>query len=337
MLASWFASIFFAVQFFQQQVKGRATRLELCSIALLGVLFLPFAEAFFRGQVQMLLTALWGGAVLLYASGKKAWAGVLLALTCAFKPQLAIFLLWGILRRERRFTSAFVVTSGVIVAASLLRFSLQAHLDYLSVLRVLSRHGEALAANQSLLGALNRLFRNGDAATWSYTAYPPYRAGIYLASSAFSVACLLIGLLLPWRARWANTTADFLFFGCLSVLLSPIAWEHHYGYFFFPIVALLAQAESLPSLTYKVLSAALLALSNRLPLLDGFITGPASVLGDYLFLSGLGTLALFAFYAHRFHAVQSSLLRKHSAPSEHLLHDPPSSRLGVEDSAPALV
>ena len=291
MLTCWLASIGTGVLLFRQQSGGRATPREMGCIALLGFLFLPFAEAFFRGQVQMLLTALWGVAVLLFARGRRGYAGVLLALTCAFKPQLAVFLLWGVLRRERRFTLALAATAAAIGVASLLRFGLQAHLDYLAVLRTLSRHGEALAANQSFLGALNRLFHNGDALTWSDTAYPPYRAGLYIGSSLLTLLCLAAGLLLPRRAGWSNTTADFVFFGCVSVLLSPIAWEHHYGYFFGAAVLLLAQAERLSSASWLVLCAALLALSNRLPLLDGLVGGVPSLLGDYLLFSGLALLA----------------------------------------------
>ena len=113
-------------------------------------------------------------------------------------------------------------------------------------------------------------------------------------STAFSAAGILAGLLLPWRNGWAATTADFLFFGCISVVISPIAWEHHYGYFFFLLVYLLARAECLSSLRWMVLAVCTLAMANRLPPLDHRLQGPASLVGGYLFYAGLAVLALLA-------------------------------------------
>ena len=288
----WLGSITTAILFYKQQKSGLASAWELAAVAVLALLFLPFAEAFYRGQVQMLLTLLWGLAALCYGNGKRVTAGALLAMTCAFKPQLAFFLLWGASRREWRFTAAFAATTGVLLAGSLAHFGLQSHLDYLRVLAYLGRHGEALAANQSMNGLLNRLLANGESSVWNATAYPPFHAGVYVASTAFSIACLLAGLVLPRMFRWGRSSADLLLFGCVSVLMSPIAWEHHYSYFFLAIVYLLAQAETLAPLAWCALVIALLALSNRWPWLDVLNTGRLSLAGDYLFFGALVVLGL---------------------------------------------
>jgi hypothetical protein len=293
LLVSWLGTLAAAVWFYREQ-RGSITVLEAASIVLLGVLFLPIAEALYRGQAQLGLTFLWGLSAILFGRGRRDWAGFVLAITCAFKPQLALFLLWGALRKEWRFTGAFAATTGLIGLCSLAHFGVQNNLDYFSVLGYLSRHGEALWANQSVNGILNRLLRNGDPMSWNPTVYPPYRASIYLASTAFSAAGILAGLLLPWRNGWAATTADFLFFGCISVVISPIAWEHHYGYFFFLLVYLFARAERLSRLRWAVLAACTLAMANRLPPLDHRLQGAASLVGGYLFYAGLAALALLA-------------------------------------------
>jgi len=293
LLASWLGTILLAVVFFRD-LRGRITALEAAAIAVLGLLFLPFAEAIFRGQVQLLLTFLWGLAALLWHRERPGWAGFVLALTCAFKPQLALFLLWGALRKQWRFTGVFAATTAVITALSIAHFGLQNNLDYLPVLTYLSHHGEALWANQSMNGLLNRLLRNGDPHSWNPTVYPPFRPAIYFASTAFTALGVLLGLILPWRARWAATTADFLFFGCISVIVSPIAWEHHYGAFFFLLVFLLARAERLTKARWLTLIACTLLLSNRLPPLDKFMSGPSALLGAYLFYAGLVMLVLLA-------------------------------------------
>jgi hypothetical protein len=293
LLASWLGTLAAAVWFYREQ-RGSITTLEAASIVLLGVLFLPIAEALYRGQAQLGLTFLWGLSAIQWSRDRRGWAGFILAITCAFKPQLALFLLWGALRKEWRFTAVFAATIALIACCSLAHFGVQNNLDYFSVLSYLSRHGEALWANQSVNGILNRLLRNGDPMSWNPTVYPPYRAGIYLLSTAFSAAGIVVGLLLPWRSGWAATTADFLFFGCISVVISPIAWEHHYGYFFFLLVYLLARVEQLTRVRWMVLAVCTLAMANRLPPLDHRLEGPASLVGGYLFYAGLALLALLA-------------------------------------------
>ena len=293
LLFSWVGTLVVAVFFFRS-VRGGLTSTEFVSIVLLGILFLPLAEALYRGQIQMLLTFLWGLAALLWQRERRGWAGFILALTCAFKPQLALFLLWGLLRKEWRFTGIFAGTLAAITAGSIARFGLQNNLDYLSVLSFLSRHGEALWANQSVNGLLNRLLRNGDPLSWSGTVYPPYRTSIYVLSTAFTLLGTGTGLLLPRLQRWAGTTADFLFFGGISVVISPIAWEHHYGAFFVLLIFLLARAERLTRLHWGLLVACTLAMSNRLPPLDRHMAGPTALVGCYLFFSAIAVLLLLA-------------------------------------------
>jgi hypothetical protein len=298
LLLAWAGCIVLGVVFYRTQ-RPSSTAIELAVVAVLGILFLPFAEALLRGQVQILLTFLWELSALLWVCRKKGSAGFVLALTCMFKPQLAIFLLWGVLRREWRFTVAFVITCSVLLACSITRFGITNHLDYLPVLSYLSRHGEALWANQSMNGLLNRLLRNGDPVSWSYTVYPPYKPVIYIMSSCFSAVLVIAGLSVPWFFGWARTIADFLLFGCVAVLMSPIAWEHHYGYFFFPAVFLLAAANRLPTHIWLVLCACVLAIANRWPPLDHRQRGLISLAGDYLFFAGIAICCLLCAYASK--------------------------------------
>jgi hypothetical protein len=304
LLLAWAGSIALGVLFYRSQ-RANVDVVELAAVAVLGILFLPFAEALYRGQVQILLTFLWELSALLWIWRMKGLSGLVLALTCIFKPQLAIFLLWGVLRREWRFTAAFVITCGALLALSIARFGITNHVDYLPVLSYLSRHGEALWANQSMNGLLNRLLRNGDPVSWSYTVYPPYNPAVYIASTCFSVLLVVVGLLLPWCLGWTRTIADFLLFGCIAVLISPISWEHHYGYFFLPVVLLLTGADRLPIRTWIVLCACVLAMANRWPPLDHRQRGIESLAGDYLYYAGIVVCGLLCLHTLRV-AVQPS-------------------------------
>src|SRR5205807_5228731 len=127
-----------------------------------------------------------------------------------------------ILRKQWRFTAVFACTLLLIALASVVHFGLRNNLDYLAVLSYLSRHGEALWANQSINGLLNRILHNGDSMSWNPRVYPPYRAAVYLGTTISSALILLTAFVLPWRQRWHATTADFLFFGCACALASPI-------------------------------------------------------------------------------------------------------------------
>jgi hypothetical protein len=312
LVIAWIAAIVVAVILYR--IRRRDARwLELVCVAVLGILFLPFAEALYRGQVQIALTLLWGVSILLWERQQTTACGFVLAITCMFKPQLAVFLLWGALRREWRFTVAFAATAVAVLVCSIAHFGWQNHVDYLSVLSYLSRHGEALWANQSLNGLLNRLLRNGNAASWDPRVYPPYRPVIYLASSAFSVICLIVGLLVPKLRRWTGTTEDYVFFGCISVLMSPIAWEHHYGYFFFAMVLLISRGERLGRAQWWVLTACVLAISNRLPKLDSYVMGVRSLVDNYLFAAAIVVLILLAQQASG-RATFASTERRPSSP-----------------------
>lgn len=298
LITGWAGTILTGVLFYRALRRGSGLS-ELFSVALLGILFLPFAEGLYRGQVQVLLTLLWGVSVLLWTARRPGWAGFALAITCLFKPQLAIFLLWGVLRREWRFAAAFAATAVAALFVSIAHFGLRNHLDYLAVLSYLSRHGEALWANQSMNGTVNRLIENGDSVSWNPTIYPPYQPIVYALTTAFSLLCIIAGLLLPWRGKWAGSVADYVLFGCLSVLTSPIAWEHHYGYFYFAIVLLAAKLSDLTRRAWWLLVACVLALANRWPKLDHHHAGFTSIVGDYLFVAGILLCVLLVLNSQR--------------------------------------
>jgi len=291
LLVSWAGVLALAVWFYKLQ-KTEGTWSEAVCIILLGILFLPIAEALYRGQIQLVLTWLWGLAVVLWTKRKPGVSAFLVGITCAFKPQLGIFLLWGALRRQWRFTAVLGVTIACIAICSVAFFGLRNSLDYFSVLRYLGRHGEALWANQSFNGLMNRLLRNGDAMSWNPTVYPPYRPLVYVVSTLASLVVFAAAMLVPILYKWQGTTADFLFAGCSSVLVSPIAWEHHYGYFFFVIVYFLARAGALTQAAWLTFCLCTMALANRLPPLDHRMQGVISLVSSYMLYAGLTLLWL---------------------------------------------
>jgi hypothetical protein len=291
LLVCWAGTVLVGVMLYRQQ-RGGIRVLEWVYLLVLGLLFMPMTVALVNGQVQTLLMFLWGAAVWLWSARRHGWAGAVLALCCVFKPQMAAFFVWGLWRRQWSFSAAFVGVLAVVEAISVAHFGLRNHLDYLAVLSYLSRHGEAGVQNQSMAGLMNRLLHNGDPLVWHDDAYPPYRASIYVVSTAFGVLALLAALLLPGRLRGKGTTADLLLFGCTATIVSPIVWRHHYSMFFFAVVYLAARAGTMSRLRWAMLVCAALAIGNYLAPLDYFYGGVLSLLDNYVFCAGLGVMVL---------------------------------------------
>jgi hypothetical protein len=202
-------------------------------VALLATLtFYPVMRAYANGQMQTWLNALFAAAVWCWATGRRRGAGVLLALSCAVKPQLGVFLLWGLIRRQWAFLSAFAITGLAVLAVSVLLYGGGPHVEYLGMLRFLGERGEAFFPNQSVNGLLNRALSNGDILFWKQPwvdHFPPYDARVFWATVASSVVLLALALVPPREGAARAGLVDFCLMGLAATMASPIAWEHHYG------------------------------------------------------------------------------------------------------------
>lgn len=182
--------------------------------------------AFSLGQIQAWLNAAFALAALAYCSGRQRTAGALIGLICLIKPQFALFALWAALRGKWRFLSGFAVAVAIGLTLSLLWFGWANHLDYLSAISFMNRHGEAYYPNSAMNGVLNRLLGNGDPFTVDKTAFPPFNPLIYDLSLVTSLA--LIAFALFFR-RKHDDLSGFLAAAVVFTIASPIAWTHHLG------------------------------------------------------------------------------------------------------------
>lgn len=208
----------------------RAFRVPFGLAAAFATLFYyPTTKAFELGQLQVWINAIFSVAALAWLTGRKSVAGVLIGAICLMKPQFALFALWGLLRREW----AFVIGGGIVALAGSLAavamFGWQNHVDYLSVLRALSRTGEEFVANQSFNGLLNRAFATDDPYVWQLHGFPPYNPVVYIGTLITSAIMVLAALLVPRRGEGASDLLDFLCAALTFTIASPIAWDHHFG------------------------------------------------------------------------------------------------------------
>lgn len=232
---------------FDQTVRNGNSRLMLAALGAVATLcFFPIVKAFAVGQMQAWLNAAFVFATLFYVRDQRALAGAMLGASTLIKPQMSLFLIWALLRREWGFAIgwAAVVVPGFAAASAL--YGLGPSLHYLDVLSFLGQHGESYYANQTLNGLLHRLLQNGPnlllntngETEWRGSAFPAYNALVHGATLVSGILFILFGLL--WRIRdgvggnGAGTDrrqpiASFLVAGTCFTIGTPIAWIPHYG------------------------------------------------------------------------------------------------------------
>ncbi len=236
---SWCAvwlTIFVSVLLFELTLRatgwpiggGVDTTLRALIATALGVTFYPLVKAYSLGQIQVWVDL--GFALLVWAWWRRwpAVSGIALGVIGLMKPPLLLLALWGIARRQWRFVAACaaVVTAGL--ACSVAAFGISSHLDYVRVISYIGRRGEAFYPNQSFNGLLNRLFGNGDSIVWRGDAFPPVHWGVYAGTIVLGAMLAGAALVVPRRSE-RGSVLDLSIAALTSVIVSPVAWEHHFG------------------------------------------------------------------------------------------------------------
>jgi len=275
---------------------ARAARWLLTALAVAATLtFYPVMMAYKLGQLQVWINALFVFAALAWLIERRALAGVLIGLICLLKPQFGLFALWGVLRREWGFTLALGATGAAGLGLSVLLYGFANHLDYLSVLQYLSRHGESYIANQSVNGLLHRLVGNGVSDQFAPNAFPPFHPMVYAGTLIATLGLVAAALILPRGRDAAAGVWDFLFAALAFTIASPIAWEHHYGVIAPAFAALLCAyvaSRRVPPPVWWALALCFALAANSLTFTWLLVAPPLNVLQSYLLFAGLGVLAL---------------------------------------------
>lgn len=259
--------------------------------------FYPVMMGFWLGQLQVWINAVFVAACIAWLSGRLFLAGVAVGFICLLKPQFGLFLVWGLIRREWRFTAGMAATGGVGLGLSLILFGIQNHLDYLQVLGFLSRHGEIYYHNQSFNGLLQRVFGDPTASlTFDGHGFPTFSLPVYAGTLATSAALMAAAL---WKRADRGSLFDFLTAAVAITIASPIAWEHHYGVLAPALVAMLAAILATPARSRRpfapwALLAAFLLTGNDLKAFEALVGTPLHVLLSGGLLGGLVALTVLA-------------------------------------------
>ena len=265
----------------------------------LTITFYPIVRSWRLGQVQTINNFLFAAALWSYMRGARTLPGVLSGLICLLKPHLGLLLIWGLLRRQWKFVLGFGCAAGCGLIVSLALYGPANHVDYVSVLSYISKHGESFHPNQSMNGLLNRLFFNGNNLVWDASSFPPYHAWVY-AGTLLSAAVLILASLFIKTAKSRRTeetdTLEFMIAFLCFTMASPVAWEHHYG-ILLPMFAFVLPLALGPEPDKKLvagLAAAYVLTSNYYQITDVLAGSLWNVFQSYLY--GGALLLLLCLY-----------------------------------------
>lgn len=259
-----------------------------------SLLYFPVTIAYVLGQIQTLVNAAIGVALVCWLMNRPVGAGVAVGVASLVKPHFALLLVWGAARRRWSFVGAAALTAALGGAVALAIFGWSEHVVYTRVLAYIGERGEALYANQTVNGLLNRLLQPPEHRGWDFHSYPPPLPIVQVGTVVTSAALLALALWLPRRLKFAGTPLD-LAIACLSVTMaSPIAWDHHYGVLL-PILVVAAGAAftcgTTPSWVLPALVVSALATGNLWEPLIDVEAPPWNVVQSYVLAGAVLALA----------------------------------------------
>lgn len=260
------------------------------AVLTLGLLFYPLTVGFALGQIQTWLNALFA-AVVWFALGRRdAAAGAAIGVMTWMKPHYALVAFWAALRGRAPWVASSVVAAAAGALAGVLRYGAPEHVDYLRVLAMLSRRGEAFYANQSVNGFLHRLIGNGDSLHFAPTGFPPFSPIVFAGTTVAFVALTALALWLPARWRQRGTAADLALFTVAITVASPIAWDHHYGVIAPAVAATvvpLVQTSGTARWTVPLLGVSWLLMATLIDPLSGIARPPLNIVQSYRLVGAL--------------------------------------------------
>lgn len=304
MVLAWIAVLLFIPRN-KSGAPDRLTQIGIAGMAFSATfLFYPLVIAKVLGQIQLWVDLLFTFTVLCWLLNRRMLAGMLIGLACILKPQAGILLVWALALREWNVARGIVITAVPILGVSLLAYGFHNHVAYLKTLSFLSAHGEAYFANNSVNGLLNRLLGNGENLKFLDHDFPPFHPVVYAGTMAFAVAALIAMLAPALLGRRPATVLDLATAIICSVMMSPIAWEHHYGVLApLYLVALRAWLDRYGEReTWYALGALVLSWTLTATFIPGtnlFAHGPFNFLQSYILFGAIILLGLMFWWARQ--------------------------------------
>jgi hypothetical protein len=93
----------------------------------------------------------------------------------------------------------------------------------------MAARGEAISANQSVNGLLNRLVQPPEAREWDFHSFPQPHPVVRAGTFAAALVLVCAALFVPQARGFAGSALDIAIAALSVTMASPIAWDHHYG------------------------------------------------------------------------------------------------------------
>lgn len=215
---------------FQSKISTLNNVFRLISLFVLAFFFYPIWSNFHLGNIQAWLNLFLILGIYFYINKKENITGILLAICTLFKPFYGFILIWMIVRKKWNIAKYFLITFSIFTLISLWIFGLENHLSYLDVASQLSKTGEVFHKNQSVNGLMNRFFFTDGNLFWTPKSFPPYHPTVYWTTTISSLLILILALIIPIFTKVKNRFLDFLIVLVSTSIASPIAWQHHFGF-----------------------------------------------------------------------------------------------------------
>ena len=192
--------------------------------------FYPLISSYGLGQIQTIIYFLFTIAIWLWLKGKGPFAGFPIGLSSLIKPQAALYLLWGLIRKKYKFVVLWAVPVMILGCISILTYGWHHHIEYIRYLYFISKHGESYYQNQSLNGLLYRVLDIGSNVYPSNHHYAPYNFWVHMGNYVAFILFIFPALIIGRQERGLRDEVLDFSIACLSfTMASPITWIHHYS------------------------------------------------------------------------------------------------------------
>jgi hypothetical protein len=209
-----------------------SARPDVSPLALAGVLLISGASplAWKLGQMTWIMLALVTIAWKADRDGRPLLLGTTIGAIVYMKPFLAPLVLYLLWRREWRAVSAAFVTALALAVAGFAAGGVQAHLSWLSVLRM-QNEAQGHTLNASIAGLIRRTL-SVSPPVLHVTPIVPLAVTTWLIVAA-DIALVIMLL----RARLRDRDRAWSLLIVASLLLSPLGWAYYAPLVFAPLVA----------------------------------------------------------------------------------------------------
>jgi hypothetical protein len=279
----------------------RHRRAELMGVIVLGgiatLTFYPAVKAYILGNIQVLLNGMIVAALALVVLDRPMKAGVLLGLVSVVKPQVALFLVWALIRREWAFATGMLAAVLTLGVTSLVTFGWPIHREYVALMGVLSSRGESYYASQCFNALMNRSLFLGNNLEWDggHTQLP-YHRGVHIATMTTTLLLLVPALFYRRGRARDRDPLDFCTALLTFTIAAPVAYEHHFGYlvpvFWLVLVRILDDDMRRERTRLLLLGLAFFLCANYFDPAKLLASTAFNVLQSYLFFGALVLLGL---------------------------------------------